>query len=64
MLISSKVTLAPKNVNVLIVLSCVNFYVLEQNTVRNFPLGVPWWSSGKDLALSLLWPRFSLWSGD
>ena len=23
----------------------------------------PWWSSGQDFALSLLWPRFNSWPG-
>ena len=26
--------------------------------------GVPWWSSGYDLELLLLWPGFNLWSGN
>ena len=26
--------------------------------------GIPWWSSGKDSALSLLGPEFSPWSGN
>ena len=24
----------------------------------------PWWSSDEDLALSLPWPEFNLWSGN
>lgn len=27
-------------------------------------LRIPWWSSGYNLALSLPWPGFDLWSGN
>ena len=40
-----------------------DFISTRMTIIKKTDKGIPWWSSGQDSALSLLWPGFIPWSG-